>query len=87
MTIEFILCYFPVISSYREPVRGWIDNVYGPTGLLVGAGTGVLHTYLGDPTHITDMVPVDLAANALIASAYKTGQSGIVERLLSMHIL
>ncbi|RZF48915.1 hypothetical protein LSTR_LSTR003295 [Laodelphax striatellus] len=69
-----------VISSYKEPVRGWIDNVYGPTGLLVGAGTGVLHTYLGDPTHITDMVPVDLATNALIASAYKTGNSPKVEK-------
>ncbi|XP_075231059.1 fatty acyl-CoA reductase wat-like [Lycorma delicatula] len=69
-----------VISSYKEPVRGWIDNVYGPTGLLVGAGTGVLHTYLGDQTHITDMVPVDLATNALIAAAYKTGKSGVVEK-------
>lgn len=61
-----------MISSYREPVRGWIDNVYGPTGLIVGAGTGVVHTYLGDVNLITDMVPVDLATNALIVSAWKT---------------
>lgn len=62
-----------VIATYNEPVRGWIDNVYGPTGLLVGAGTGVLHTYMGDQNMQTDMVPVDLTANALIATVWKTG--------------
>ncbi|XP_050422306.1 fatty acyl-CoA reductase wat-like [Adelges cooleyi] len=58
-----------VIATYREPVRGWIDNVYGPTGLIVGVGTGVLHTYYGDSKTITDMVPVDMVVSALICSA------------------
>ncbi|XP_054282498.1 fatty acyl-CoA reductase wat-like [Macrosteles quadrilineatus] len=62
-----------VISSYKEPVRGWIDNVYGPTGLMVGLGTGVIHTYFGDETHVTDIVPVDLVTNALLASAWRAG--------------
>ncbi|XP_046659931.1 fatty acyl-CoA reductase wat-like [Homalodisca vitripennis] len=62
-----------VISSYKEPVRGWIDNVYGPTGLMVGLGTGVIHTYFGDETHITDIVPVDLVTNALIATSWRAG--------------
>ncbi|GBP78155.1 Fatty acyl-CoA reductase wat [Eumeta japonica] len=30
-----------VISTHEEPVRGWTDSLYGPTGLLVGIGTGV----------------------------------------------
>lgn len=62
-----------VISSYNEPVRGWIDNVYGPTGLMVGLGTGVIHTYFGDETHVTDIVPVDMVTNALIASSWRAG--------------
>lgn len=29
-----------VISSYREPVAGWVDNINGPTGLIAAAGKG-----------------------------------------------
>jgi hypothetical protein len=35
---------FSVTSTYREPVIGWIDNLYGPTGVVAGAGSGVLRT-------------------------------------------
>nr|WKE35581.1 alcohol forming fatty acyl CoA reductase [Paurocephala sauteri] len=59
-----------IISTYREPVRGWIDNVYGPVGMMVGMGTGVLHTSLIDIHKVTDMVPVDLVVNCIIASAW-----------------
>jgi fatty acyl-CoA reductase len=62
-----------VIATYREPVRGWIDNVYGPTGIIVGAGTGVLHTYYLHSTTTSDMVPVDMTINALICAAKETG--------------
>ena len=64
-----------MITTYREPVRGWIDNLYGPVGLIVGAGTGVLHTYHATPQLVTDMVPVDLTVNSLIATAWVTGKS------------
>lgn len=69
-----ILVFRPtvVIATYREPVRGWIDNVYGPTGLIVGAGTGVLHTYFGDSNMTTDMIPVDMVVNALICATKET---------------
>lgn len=64
-----------VISTYNEPVRGWIDNVYGPIGMIVGVGAGVLHTHQCDVTKVVDLVPVDLAVNALICSAYKVSKS------------
>ncbi|CAD1478132.1 unnamed protein product, partial [Heterotrigona itama] len=59
-----------VISTYREPVRGWIDNLYGPTGVAAGAGTGVLRSIHCDGSIQANVVPGDLTVNALIACAW-----------------
>ncbi|XP_026678808.1 fatty acyl-CoA reductase wat-like, partial [Diaphorina citri] len=67
--------YPEFVSTYREPVRGWIDNVYGPVGLMVGIGTGVLHTYQYDQDAVTEMVPVDMVVNSVIATAWYTAKS------------
>lgn len=56
-------------------MTGWIDNVYGPTGVVVGAGLGVLRTLHADREMVADLVPVDLAVSALIATAYDTAQN------------
>lgn len=54
-------------------MRGWIDNVYGPIGVIVGIGTGILHVYEGNlDTNSADMVPVDLVVNGLICAAKTT---------------
>ncbi|XP_043803695.1 fatty acyl-CoA reductase wat-like [Apis laboriosa] len=59
-----------VISTYREPVQGWIDNLYGPTGVAAGAGTGILRSIHCDGSIQANVVPGDLAVNALIVSAW-----------------
>ncbi|XP_050358279.1 fatty acyl-CoA reductase wat-like [Nymphalis io] len=64
-----------VISTYEEPVRGWTDSVYGPMGLVIGIGTGVIRTMYMDLNKVADMVPVDLTVNAIIASTYHTANS------------
>ncbi|XP_063836655.1 fatty acyl-CoA reductase wat-like [Ostrinia nubilalis] len=64
-----------VVSTYEEPVRGWTDSVYGPTGLVVGTGTGVLRTMYMDLNKVADMVPVDLTVNAILASAWHTAKN------------
>lgn len=61
-----------MVATYREPVRGWIDNVYGPTGIIVGAGTGILHTYYLNSNIVTDIIPVDIVVNALICATKNT---------------
>ncbi|KAJ0182894.1 hypothetical protein K1T71_000870 [Dendrolimus kikuchii] len=62
-----------VTAAYKEPMAGWVDNLNGPTGLLVGAGKGVIRTMHCNEDYLADVVPVDMAVNACIILAYVTG--------------
>ncbi|XP_012270707.1 fatty acyl-CoA reductase wat-like [Orussus abietinus] len=64
-----------VLSSYLEPVEGWIDNIYGPTGVLVASGTGLIRAWKMDDNCTAELVPVDLTVNALIACAWDIAHS------------
>nr|QGV11518.1 FAR6 [Tetrastichus brontispae] len=62
-----------VIGSYKEPDEGWVDNMNGPTGLLIAAGKGVIRTMLCHADYNIDVFPCDMAVNATIALAHKVG--------------
>lgn len=62
-----------VLASMKEPMSGWIDNINGPTGLLIAAGKGVLRTMLLQERFILRVIPCDMAINAIIALAWKIG--------------
>lgn len=57
-------------SAY-EPVPGWVDNLNGPTGLMVGAGKGVIRSMLIDTRHKSEVIPVDYAINGLCVIPYQ----------------
>ncbi|KAF7391375.1 hypothetical protein HZH66_009855 [Vespula vulgaris] len=59
-----------VISTYQEPIPGWIDNMYGPIGIAAGAGMGLIRSHHCDGSIKANLVPGDLTINALIASAW-----------------
>lgn len=59
-----------VTSTAKEPVIGWIDNLYGPTGVVAGVGTGILRTMHCDRDINANIVPVDMTVNALITCAW-----------------
>ncbi|XP_045467832.1 fatty acyl-CoA reductase wat-like isoform X2 [Harmonia axyridis] len=63
-----------VISTYKEPIEGWIDNLYGPTGLCVGSTLGLLRVTQCDTDKIADLVPGDMCVSALIAAAWDIAQ-------------
>ncbi|XP_076246331.1 putative fatty acyl-CoA reductase CG5065 isoform X2 [Calliopsis andreniformis] len=62
-----------VVASWKEPVPGWVDNMNGPTGLMIGAGKGVLRTMLCNDNCLVNVIPCDMAINALIVLARKIG--------------
>ncbi|CAH1107531.1 unnamed protein product [Psylliodes chrysocephalus] len=64
-----------VLSSINEPVKGWVDNWNGPTGIIAAAGKGLFRTMLCDPDKIADIVPVDMVINLMIVSAWRIGSS------------
>lgn len=55
-------------------MSGWIDNFYGPTGAIAGAGTGVIRTLRANPNAAANMVPVDLCVNGIITAAWNVGE-------------
>ncbi|KAL0125702.1 hypothetical protein PUN28_004638 [Cardiocondyla obscurior] len=62
-----------VIPSYQEPMPGWVDNLNGPTGLMVGAGKGVIRSMHCNGDYHAEVIPVDFATNTIITIAYKLG--------------
>lgn len=59
-----------VMPTVSEPVPGWINNFYGPIGIMYGICLGVLHTFYADVTKKAQLVPVDYCVNALLASVW-----------------
>ncbi|XP_017102816.2 fatty acyl-CoA reductase wat isoform X1 [Drosophila bipectinata] len=61
-----------IIATHKEPVTGWIDNMYGPIAILYGVAKGVLRVALINKDAQASLVPVDYCANLTIACAWKT---------------
>ncbi|XP_012344100.1 putative fatty acyl-CoA reductase CG5065 isoform X1 [Apis florea] len=59
-----------VIPIWKEPLPGWTDNINGPTGLLIGAGKGVIRTMYCNDSGYADYLPVDIAVNAILVASW-----------------
>lgn len=59
-----------VIGTVKEPVSGWVDNVYGPTGVLLGAAVGLLRSLYCKGEKKADVVPADYVVNSCLAAVW-----------------
>ncbi|XP_059613253.1 fatty acyl-CoA reductase wat-like isoform X2 [Phlebotomus argentipes] len=59
-----------VLPTAQEPIPGWIDNMYGPTGMMVGVAAGLIHVCHVHKDNNAELVPVDMCVNALLVSAW-----------------
>jgi fatty acyl-CoA reductase len=64
-----MMMFVIVLSTAREPIPGWTDNLYGPTGLSMGTSYGLVRIFFGNKDSRADTVPVDMVVAALITSA------------------
>ncbi|KAB0791554.1 hypothetical protein PPYR_03354 [Photinus pyralis] len=62
-----------VISTINGPLKGWVDNWNGPTGIIAAAGKGLFRTMLCDANKKADLIPVDMVINLMITAAWKIG--------------
>lgn len=62
-----------VIPGWKEPMPGWVDNLNGPVGIMIGAGKGVIRTMLCNKEYNAEVIPVDFAINGLLTIAWKVG--------------
>ncbi|KAK9746682.1 Male sterility protein [Popillia japonica] len=59
-----------IIATSQEPIPGWIENLYGPTGLLVAVNLGLARSTLANPKYTIDVVPADYVVNLAIAASW-----------------
>lgn len=62
-----------------------MDNLNGPTGLIVGAGKGVIRSMHCNGEFIADVVPVDVSVNSLLLIAWKVGSVGSGEKSVDVY--
>ncbi|XP_012272260.1 fatty acyl-CoA reductase wat [Orussus abietinus] len=58
-----------VISAYREPIKGWVDDSNGPVTGFVAASLGLLHV-IHCNSWPKDFIPVDMTVNSILASTW-----------------
>lgn len=64
-----------VVSTAKEPVAGWVNNIYGATGIVVGSAIGLLRTLHCDPDMVADIIPADYVVNAVLVAAWDIAKS------------
>ncbi|XP_037813455.1 putative fatty acyl-CoA reductase CG8306 [Lucilia sericata] len=62
-----------VINALKEPVPGWIDNMNGPLGAMVGLSVGILPMSYCNANMEMDCIPVDVVTKLTVVAGYKLG--------------
>lgn len=62
-----------VVGIQKEPIPGWVANFNGPTGLIVGAGTGLIRGFYCDTNCPLYCTPADSCINAILVATWKKG--------------
>jgi len=68
-----------VVSTYSDPFPGWIDNTFGPTGLVIAYGKGYLKSILSNRDMVAGFVPVDYTVNLILSAGWYRGSNRVGE--------
>ncbi|KAH8298433.1 hypothetical protein KR044_002655 [Drosophila immigrans] len=71
-----------IVATSKEPIPGWIDNIYGPIAMVYGTAMGVLRVAPINNNNCIHIVPVDYCANIILASVMQTAKESAERRRL-----
>lgn len=75
-----------VIPTYKEPVSGWTDNMFGPIGIIAGCATGIVRIMHANKKIKAEIVPVDMCVNSLLATAWDISENSYEEPLIYNYV-
>ncbi|XP_075974339.1 putative fatty acyl-CoA reductase CG5065 [Anticarsia gemmatalis] len=64
-----------VAAIKNDPIKGWLQNWYGATGLVTCTARGFNRVVYGRDSNRVDLIPVDYVANLVIAAGAKNSRS------------
>ncbi|CAB3238737.1 unnamed protein product [Arctia plantaginis] len=64
-----------VAAIKNDPIKGWLENWYGATGMMASTSKGLNRVFYGKSSNNVDFIPVDYVANLVIAAGAKNCRS------------
>lgn len=80
--INLYIWYILVTSTYKEPMAGWIDNIYAINGVAFGLLLGFLRVFEARYDAIMDIIPVDMCISAMLSSAKNIAENSKAKYVL-----
>ncbi|XP_015434622.1 PREDICTED: putative fatty acyl-CoA reductase CG5065 [Dufourea novaeangliae] len=68
-----------IISTAKEPIIAWTNNLYGATGVVMGTALGLLRTLHCKPEVKADIIPADYVVNNIVSAAWGIGNRKLPE--------
>ncbi|XP_078050790.1 fatty acyl-CoA reductase wat [Augochlora pura] len=69
-----------IVPTYEEPIRAWINNLNGTTGVIAGSSMGLLRAMHCKSECKAEIIPADYVISATIAAGFDVGTRSRVEK-------
>ncbi|KOC64230.1 Putative fatty acyl-CoA reductase [Habropoda laboriosa] len=70
-----------VLSTDKEPLTAWTNNMYGATGVVLASGVGLLRTLHCVSENIAEVIPADYVVSNIVASAWDIANKKAAQKL------
>ncbi|XP_047364412.1 fatty acyl-CoA reductase wat-like [Vespa velutina] len=72
-----------VLATEKDPIVGWINNLYGLTGIAIGVSLGIIRVMNIYKELFHDIIPADYVVNNIIVSTWNTAKKGSISPVIT----